>query len=528
MLGQINPTGVNEALTTITSTLNSININEVNTLVENVSGAADVIVRSEPLVQGALKAITFSPIIQGINCLLSLGTLITGILTVRELKNIKQELVLIRNELTAANEKLDEMIRLLNIQIVLSRQIAEGIDRIDHSVSFRGKQDEIINQRNISNIRDHYKEGRYKESIQYSNECLKFKLPEIFYYRGLSLYELGHYFAAIENFTKAFELDKHNVEYLYWRGLCSLHLNLTENAKKDFQRILQVRPTWPQLEAHLCLIASNYANAAQKYAEITRQRNAREAVSPEIKKYNLYYLMGLARLGSENRNDAEVAFSLAALGTSSKMTEIRLFLQIHDGDNTQLSDTELQYLEAGLSNNMTTTAINFMAQNQGLIFNYSNGDVTLLNKLRNGARTNQLNAKHAKSLYLLAQQLIKLNELVEGMYFCKLAADLGNIEAQQQIIKCHEILEGTQTFSSFVNWNFVKAAVQATFIGFQLTTEQKNWSLAKYYAAIIHFRGLFNKEKIQHLRQIISQKLKTAIYWPKRCWVITINTSDGT
>lgn len=89
----------------------------------------------------------------------------------------------------------------------------------------------------------HFDGGRYQKSIEILDEAVEINefpqlTPILHFYRAVSKVKVNQYEAAIEDYTKAIELNPQKSKYIYHRGLAYFQLNQYEQAKKDFQTTL--------------------------------------------------------------------------------------------------------------------------------------------------------------------------------------------------------------------------------------------------------------------------------------------------
>jgi tetratricopeptide (TPR) repeat protein len=85
------------------------------------------------------------------------------------------------------------------------------------------------------------KAGRYKEAILDFDSSLKIKvIPKAYANKGLALYFLNDYEAAILLFTKALELSGDDSEVLYYRGLSFNKIGNVDSACKDLRRSIEL------------------------------------------------------------------------------------------------------------------------------------------------------------------------------------------------------------------------------------------------------------------------------------------------
>lgn len=91
----------------------------------------------------------------------------------------------------------------------------------------------------------HFDGGRYKQSIETLNEAIKINefnqlIPILFFYRGVSNAKVKDFKAAVQDYTKAINVNPRKSKYVYHRGLAYFELGDYENAKKDFQTTLSI------------------------------------------------------------------------------------------------------------------------------------------------------------------------------------------------------------------------------------------------------------------------------------------------
>jgi len=89
----------------------------------------------------------------------------------------------------------------------------------------------------------HFDGGRYQKSIEILDEAVEINefpqlAPILHFYRAVSKVKVNQYETAIEDYTKAIELNPQKSKYIYHRGLAYFQLNQYEQAKKDFQTTL--------------------------------------------------------------------------------------------------------------------------------------------------------------------------------------------------------------------------------------------------------------------------------------------------
>lgn len=89
----------------------------------------------------------------------------------------------------------------------------------------------------------HFDGGRYQKSIEILDEALDINefpqlSPILYFYRAVSKVKANQYNSAIEDYTKAIELNPQKSKYIYHRGLAYFQLSQYEQAKNDFQATL--------------------------------------------------------------------------------------------------------------------------------------------------------------------------------------------------------------------------------------------------------------------------------------------------
>lgn len=89
----------------------------------------------------------------------------------------------------------------------------------------------------------HFDGERYQKSIETLDEAIKINefpqlTPILHFYRAVSKVKINQYQAAIEDYTKAIQLNPKKSKYIYHRGLAHFQLSQYELAKKDFQTTL--------------------------------------------------------------------------------------------------------------------------------------------------------------------------------------------------------------------------------------------------------------------------------------------------
>jgi tetratricopeptide (TPR) repeat protein len=89
----------------------------------------------------------------------------------------------------------------------------------------------------------HFDGGRYQKSIEMLDEAIEINefpqlTPILHFYRAVSKVKTNQYDAAIEDYTKAIQLNPQKSKYIYHRGLAHFQLSQYQLAKKDFQTTL--------------------------------------------------------------------------------------------------------------------------------------------------------------------------------------------------------------------------------------------------------------------------------------------------
>lgn len=89
----------------------------------------------------------------------------------------------------------------------------------------------------------HFDGARYQKSIEILDEAIEINefpqlAPILHFYRAVSKVKINQYQAAIEDYSKAIQLNPQKSKYIYHRGLAYFQLSEYELAKKDFQTTL--------------------------------------------------------------------------------------------------------------------------------------------------------------------------------------------------------------------------------------------------------------------------------------------------
>jgi tetratricopeptide (TPR) repeat protein len=113
------------------------------------------------------------------------------------------------------------------------------------------------------------RDGKHEDALQCMVDLTK-KMPDLglaWYYRGLSLHNLGRYKEAIESYDKAIELNDKDWASISARGLSKLLSKNLDDAKKDFDKSLLINPRdVPTLVlAAVCSILKGEAIPAEAY-----------------------------------------------------------------------------------------------------------------------------------------------------------------------------------------------------------------------------------------------------------------------
>jgi len=113
----------------------------------------------------------------------------------------------------------------------------------------------------------------FKKVIDICNEALKVE-PDfvVFYTRGYAYAELKEFERAIEDFSKAIELDPNDAEAYYNRGLAYAKLGKYEQAIKDYDKAIELNPA----------LADAYYNRGVAYVKLNKHEQAIEDFSKAI------------------------------------------------------------------------------------------------------------------------------------------------------------------------------------------------------------------------------------------------------
>ena len=101
--------------------------------------------------------------------------------------------------------------------------------------------------------------GQYKEAIEDFTKAIELdsNYPGTYYFRGLAYGCQGKHKQAIEDFTKAIELDSNYPDAHYFRGIAYLHLKEWEKAKEDLTAARDMG--WGLTEDSECIVSLEQA-----------------------------------------------------------------------------------------------------------------------------------------------------------------------------------------------------------------------------------------------------------------------------
>ncbi len=528
---------VRDLIATIDKTLSNIDVNAVNgtlnaaqqtiqrinagNIVENINRISEQI-NNVGLIGDADLFLMAMPFIAGLRACIAAVNMAFNIATYFEIKKFRE---IFETEIKSFRE---EMRNYSQQHLEIAREVRDVLEEIYVSTSYQSRERiEVINK-NKDNISRFYEQGLYIESIKESNAFLDSTDDNVFFYRGLSLYRLGYYLAAAENFSYAYKMRNVDCERLYWRGLSLLRLGFMEAAKRDFDTLVAIRPNWLPVivSAHIHLASTRYETAIAQYTQIREENN-----QAFLDKHDIHFFIGLAYIKSGRYRDAIATFSIARTNDSLDIAQ-RVELLVYDrecykslreegnannilnlimglfrnNDNAHqyfekirryeestLLEEERQYLEWILTSNTAITGISIVdAQDRRKFFS----DFLVLFTLKRAAWRNP------EIEYILSELYIKNGELITGFECCDRAKMRGNISAENTIKKCFELLDPEISNDSISGTNIIvqeniaiKCAIMALFRSLfglkNIFDTEKNIGLAIQYLKLIPFSDEF-------------------------------------
>ena len=102
-----------------------------------------------------------------------------------------------------------------------------------------------MNTEDLLKLADSYvEEDDLPKALEYCNQAIQkeSKNDLLYYKRGGINYVFEQYLEAIQDFTKALEIDSNDSDYLYMRGVCKYQLGFNGWALGDFEQGLKIDP----------------------------------------------------------------------------------------------------------------------------------------------------------------------------------------------------------------------------------------------------------------------------------------------
>jgi protein O-mannosyl-transferase len=198
------------------------------------------------------------------------------------------------------------VLSLLCLSIITGRQVGywkNSITLFDHTLKVTGPNWLIYNNRGTS----HSNLGNYRQAIEDFTRAIQINpdYAESYYNRGRVQCYLGSYRQAIEDYTKAIEIKQSNADEYVGRGIAYKSIGDYQRAIDDFNKAIEISPGY----------AHAYGNRGNAYSSLGKYRQAIEEYSKAIRLkadseesyYNrgtLYAMLGQNQLAIEDFDKA--------------------------------------------------------------------------------------------------------------------------------------------------------------------------------------------------------------------------------
>ncbi|HLG35690.1 MAG TPA: hypothetical protein VI757_12480 [Bacteroidia bacterium] len=135
----------------------------------------------------------------------------------------------------------------------LAKRETAFIEKVSVQIGLANK---LLNRMSKNLVKEYYtkaladlKNKNYDSAILLSTSAIALEPtnPAYFYLRGITRKEFQHYNNAIEDFTKAIEINpKDTVIYLYYfeRAICKHHLSEFKSSIVDYDHAIKMFPQW--------------------------------------------------------------------------------------------------------------------------------------------------------------------------------------------------------------------------------------------------------------------------------------------
>ena len=168
----------------------------------------------------------------------------------------------------------------------------QHINEVDQLIEKAGN---LIDEKNYQSAIESLKTvaSNFEERIEVS-PFLKMGLHSYF---GLANYHLDNLKLAVEHFDVALEIKEASENILFMRAKCHDYLNNFEQAKSDYERVIELNPNADCVHAFLGLLMENegYEDRAVKlYQEALKQDPTYDAIRERLES-----ILGKTKKGSE-------------------------------------------------------------------------------------------------------------------------------------------------------------------------------------------------------------------------------------